>query len=171
MRTARAAMMRPIDEALSASIGRQTSAVKIGSYHRAAHEATGVRRARDFNSVPVPRRRREATRMLAHELRHAPKPAPMLCTKQELPPALLQRSTLFCDIESQSGRIGEFRQIALEQRITELGSVLRGTGADCSFRDEITVFDSFGFALRDLASVRAVLHGVQTNYETKMETP
>jgi ornithine cyclodeaminase/alanine dehydrogenase-like protein (mu-crystallin family) len=182
----------------------------IGTGHHPAYEARAVLRVRDFNTVPVTGRGLEAARVLAHELRHTPKPAPTsrwdaaarACwsrqpqprshgskpsglqtethisamgaggpTKQEPPPALLQRSTLFCDIESQSRRIGVFREIAPEQQVTELGSVLHGTGADCSNRDEITVFDSSGFALQDFAFARAVRHRVQTNYEKTMETP
>jgi ornithine cyclodeaminase/alanine dehydrogenase-like protein (mu-crystallin family) len=49
----------------------------IGTGHRAVYEARTVLRVRDFNTVPITGRRPEATRVLAHELWHTPKPAPM----------------------------------------------------------------------------------------------
>jgi ornithine cyclodeaminase/alanine dehydrogenase-like protein (mu-crystallin family) len=90
--------------------------------------------------------------------------------KQELPPAPLEHSSLFCDVESQSRSIGEFRHVGPEQKITELGAVLRGTEAGRATQDPITVFDSSRFALQDLALAQAILDRVQTDSDRTKET-
>lgn len=65
----------------------------IGAGHQAADEARAVLRVRDFKTVPVTGRRPEADRVLAHELRHTPKPAPMSSTSRwdAAPRAVLNR--------------------------------------------------------------------------------
>jgi ornithine cyclodeaminase/alanine dehydrogenase-like protein (mu-crystallin family) len=57
-----------------------------------------------------------------------------------------------------------------EQRITELGAVLRGTEAGRATQDPITAFDSSGFAPQDLALAQAILDRVQTDSDRTMET-
>lgn len=82
--------------------------------------------------------------------------------KQELPPALLERADLFCDLPQQSVRIGEFQHIA--QRIeakalslTAIGDSLTGQAPARRSADAITVFDSSGIALQDLYVGRMLL--------------
>ena len=72
------------------------------------------------------------------------------------------RCTLFCDEWAQASHGGELdgcgggRLVARDQ-VTELGAVLdrRGTGRQSA--DEITLFDSTGLAIQDLALCVAVL--------------
>ena len=75
--------------------------------------------------------------------------------KQELPPALLERAQLFCDLPEQSVRIGEFQHVAdrIEAdalALTAIGDVLTGKAPGRRAADAVTVFDSSGIALQDL---------------------
>ncbi|ANZ41566.1 ornithine cyclodeaminase family protein [Lentzea guizhouensis] len=76
--------------------------------------------------------------------------------KQELPVQLYEHATLFCDLTEQSLTIGEF-QHAPDAAPVQLGAVLAGTAAGRTSDDEITVFDSSGFALQDLTLAAALL--------------
>ncbi|WP_433654594.1 ornithine cyclodeaminase family protein [Nocardia sp. CA-128927] len=77
--------------------------------------------------------------------------------KQELPPELYDRARLFCDLPDQSRTIGEF-QHAGTAALTPLGAVLTGAAEGRRSPDDITVFDSSGFALQDLILAAALLH-------------
>nr|NLD40420.1 ornithine cyclodeaminase family protein [Actinomycetales bacterium] len=79
--------------------------------------------------------------------------------KQELPVELYssEHTRLFCDIEEQSRTIGEFRLVPASTTVTPLGDVLRGTAPGRGTDQEVTVFDSSGFALQDLSLARALL--------------
>lgn len=77
--------------------------------------------------------------------------------KQELPADLYDRARLFCDLTDQSRVIGEFQHAPRTAEITPLGDVLHGTAAGRTGDAEITVFDSSGFALQDLALATALL--------------
>ena len=82
--------------------------------------------------------------------------------KQELPVALLERADLFCDLPEQSVTIGEFQHAA--DRIASgalslrpIGAVLAAGGSGRRSADAVTVFDSSGIALQDLAIARAIV--------------
>lgn len=82
--------------------------------------------------------------------------------KQELPPALLERADLFCDLPQQSIRIGEFQHIAQliaanAISLTAIGDVLTGKAEGRRSAEAITVFDSSGIALQDLYVGRMLL--------------
>lgn len=77
--------------------------------------------------------------------------------KQELPPALHTRAELFCDVLGQTRTLGEFQHAPLDAHITPLGDVLRGAAAGRTDAEQITVFDSSGFALQDLALAQHIL--------------
>lgn len=75
--------------------------------------------------------------------------------KQELPPELLRRARLFCDLPSQSIVIGELQHVADaitsgQQSLTAIGDVLRGVAPGRTQATDITVFDSSGVAVQDL---------------------
>jgi ornithine cyclodeaminase len=76
--------------------------------------------------------------------------------KQELPPDLYDSAALFCDISDQSVTIGEF-QHASGAAPVPLGTVLAGNAAGRRSPEDITVFDSSGFALQDLTLAAALL--------------
>lgn len=77
--------------------------------------------------------------------------------KQELPPELLGRAQLFCDLVEQSRSIGELQHADADVAVVPLGAVLSGTSPGRVSPDEITVFDSSGIALQDLALGLAIL--------------
>lgn len=86
--------------------------------------------------------------------------------KQELPPALLRRARLFCDLPSQSVRIGELQHVADEiasgaLRVTAIGEVLAGRTPARTAPEEITVFDSSGIAVQDLVVAARLVELVQ----------
>jgi len=82
--------------------------------------------------------------------------------KQELPPQLLRRARLFCDLPAQSVVIGEYQHVRAEIQsgvlaVSAIGSVLLGLAPGRGKTDEITVFDSSGLALQDLFVAEALL--------------
>lgn len=77
--------------------------------------------------------------------------------KQELPPALFERSRLFCDLPDQSRRIGEFQHAKTDARLIAIGEVLDGRAAGRTDAGEITIFDSSGISLQDLYMAEAVI--------------
>ncbi|WP_433041239.1 ornithine cyclodeaminase family protein [Dactylosporangium sp. CS-033363] len=82
--------------------------------------------------------------------------------KQELPLALLATARLYCDLPSQSLRIGELQHVAglVEAgtaHVTALGAVLTGRAEGRRSPEDITVFDSSGIALQDLFIADALL--------------
>ncbi|CAM3535059.1 ornithine cyclodeaminase family protein [Kibdelosporangium persicum] len=78
--------------------------------------------------------------------------------KQELPPDLLRRARLCCDLPSQSVTIGEFQHVAdLADTVTAIGDVLVGAAEGRRSPEDITVFDSSGIALQDLHVAQALL--------------
>jgi ornithine cyclodeaminase len=82
--------------------------------------------------------------------------------KQELPLALVARARCVVDHVPQSAAIGEFQHAVREGRlavadIVPLGAVLTGRVPGRRSRDEITVFDSSGLAVQDIAVAVAAL--------------
>jgi alanine dehydrogenase len=91
--------------------------------------------------------------------------------KQELEPALLAAATVVTDILDQCAAIGELHHALAAGAVTragvhaELADVVTGRKAGRRSRDEITIFDSTGTALEDVAAAavvyeRAVAAGV-----------
>jgi ornithine cyclodeaminase len=75
--------------------------------------------------------------------------------KQELDTALVARASLFADVVRQSVTIGEYEAahkagLADAGRITPIGAVLNGAPGRTS-PEQITIYDSSGMALQDLA--------------------
>jgi len=82
--------------------------------------------------------------------------------KQELEPALVAASTLVVDVMEQCAEIGELQHVLAaslmtrEQVHAELADVVAGRRPGRTRADEITVFDSSGTALQDVAAAVAV---------------
>jgi ornithine cyclodeaminase/alanine dehydrogenase-like protein (mu-crystallin family) len=82
--------------------------------------------------------------------------------KAEIAVAEIRRSRVFCDEWEQASHGGELAA-AVEagaisrEDVTELGAVLAGTADGRRSADEITVFDSTGLAIQDLAIAIAAL--------------
>ena len=82
--------------------------------------------------------------------------------KQELEPALLAAATLVVDVLDQCAEIGELHHalaanlLRREQVHAELAEVVAGRRPGRTREDEITIFDSSGTALQDVAAAAAV---------------
>ncbi|HEX6117058.1 MAG TPA: hypothetical protein VFY99_08145, partial [Solirubrobacterales bacterium] len=82
--------------------------------------------------------------------------------KAEVAPAALARCRLFCDEWRQASSGGELSGAAAAGDIGsgdvgEIGAVLTGESDGRASDEEITLFDSTGLAIQDLAIARAVL--------------
>jgi alanine dehydrogenase len=82
--------------------------------------------------------------------------------KQELEPALVASATLVVDVLKQCAEIGELQHVLAARLMTqaqvhaELADVVVGRRPGRTRDDEITVFDSSGTALQDVAAAVAV---------------
>ncbi len=82
--------------------------------------------------------------------------------KQELDVSIPARASVFCDEPAQAVSLGECQHahaagtLPLE-RMTPLGAVLAGDHGGRGDADEITLFDSTGMGLQDLAAARIAL--------------
>ncbi|MDP4302575.1 ornithine cyclodeaminase [Leptothrix discophora] len=74
--------------------------------------------------------------------------------KTELDAAILDRASVFVEYEPQSRIEGEIQQMPADFAVTEFWRVLTGQAAGRRRADEVTVFDSVGFALEDYSALR-----------------
>ncbi len=82
--------------------------------------------------------------------------------KTELDPAILHRADIFVEYAEQTRIEGEIQQLAPDHPVTELWRVVRGEAPGRTSAEQITVFDSVGFAIEDftaLCVVRESLRG------------
>jgi ornithine cyclodeaminase/alanine dehydrogenase-like protein (mu-crystallin family) len=82
--------------------------------------------------------------------------------KAEIAPAELARVRVFCDDWEQASHNGDLVHaveagVLGRDRVTELGAVLTGDAKGRASAEEITVFDSTGLAIQDLAIALAAL--------------
>src|SRR5262249_55074852 len=87
--------------------------------------------------------------------------------KQELHPALMAKSKIVCDVLEQCAAIGDLHH-ALEAGVVsrsdvhaELGEIVAGKKPGRTSKDEITIFDSTGRALEDVAAAAIVYEKAQ----------
>ena len=85
--------------------------------------------------------------------------------KSEIAVEELARVRIFCDDWEQASHNGDLAHAVEAAAITEndatqLGDVLAGTAAGRQSKDDITVFDSTGLAIQDLAIALAVMERV-----------
>jgi ornithine cyclodeaminase len=76
--------------------------------------------------------------------------------KTELHPDILRRAAIFVEHEPQTRIEGDIQQLAADHPVTELWRVIAGQAPGRVGRDQITVFDSVGFAIEDFAALRYV---------------
>lgn len=74
--------------------------------------------------------------------------------KTELQPAILERSSVFVEYLPQTRIEGEIQQMPDDFPATELWRVISGELPGRQSRDEITLFDSVGFASEDFSALR-----------------
>ena len=76
--------------------------------------------------------------------------------KTEIAAEVLRRASLFVEYEPQSRIEGDIQQLSADYPVTELWRVLSGAHPGRAADDEITVFDSVGFALEDYSMLKLV---------------
>jgi len=73
--------------------------------------------------------------------------------KTELAPAILQRGAVFVEYPEQTRIEGEIQQMPADFEVTELWQVFAGTAEGRRSADQITIFDSVGFAIEDFSAL------------------
>ncbi|AUJ64112.1 ornithine cyclodeaminase [Aestuarium zhoushanense] len=90
--------------------------------------------------------------------------------KTELAAAILHRSSIFVEYPPQTRIEGEIQQLDADHPVTELWKVMSGTAAGRTSADQITLFDSVGFAIEDFSALRYVHRAiVGTPYYTNLD--
>ena len=144
-------------ETMAARVGE-----RLGLHVEAAKDLEVALRASDVAVTCTPSRRAFVTRAVVA-------PGTFLAAvgadnqgKQELEPELLVEATLVVDVLEQCAEIGELQHALAARLMTrdavhaELAEVVSGRRPGRTREDEITVFDSSGTALEDVAAAVAV---------------
>ena len=76
--------------------------------------------------------------------------------KTELAPGILRRSSIFVEYPPQTRVEGEIQQLEADHPVTELWQVMTGQTPGRVSADQITLFDSVGFAIEDFSALRYV---------------
>jgi ornithine cyclodeaminase len=74
--------------------------------------------------------------------------------KTELQREILLRADVFVELPEQTRIEGEIQQMASDFPVTELWQVIAGEAAGRRAQDQITIFDSVGFAIEDFSALR-----------------
>jgi len=90
--------------------------------------------------------------------------------KTELAPAILRRARVYVEFTEQTRVEGEIQQLEPDFAVTELWEVLTGRRAGRTTTEDVTVWDSVGFAIEDFSALRFVQDAVAgTAYETHLD--
>ncbi|WP_417508100.1 ornithine cyclodeaminase [Microbacterium sp.] len=81
--------------------------------------------------------------------------------KTELDPRILRRSDIFVEYPPQTRVEGEIQQLAADHPVTEFWRVLRGDAPGRTSAEQVTVFDSVGFALEDFSALRYLAGAIE----------
>ncbi|MCR6711739.1 MAG: ornithine cyclodeaminase [Demequina sp.] len=76
--------------------------------------------------------------------------------KTELETSILRRSSIFVEYEPQTREEGEIQHLPEDHPVTELWRVIRRETPGRRSEEEITIFDSVGFAIEDFSALRYV---------------
>jgi ornithine cyclodeaminase len=74
--------------------------------------------------------------------------------KTELQREILLRADVFVELPEQTRIEGEIQQMAPDFPVTELWQVIVGEATGRRLQDQITIFDSVGFAIEDFSALR-----------------
>jgi ornithine cyclodeaminase len=77
--------------------------------------------------------------------------------KTELHRDILLRSDIFVEYPPQTRIEGEIQQLGSDHPVTELWRVIDGSASGRASQDQITLFDSVGFAIEDFSALRYIL--------------
>jgi ornithine cyclodeaminase len=81
--------------------------------------------------------------------------------KTELAAEVLAASSVFVEYEPQTRKEGDLQQMPATFAVTELWLVLQGQAPGRTSREQVTVFDSVGFALEDYSALRYMRDAAQ----------
>jgi ornithine cyclodeaminase len=81
--------------------------------------------------------------------------------KTELAAAVLEAAKVFVEFAPQSRVEGDIQQMPADFAVTELWEVLSGLRTGRDSNEQVTVFDSVGFALEDYSALRFVYEAAQ----------
>lgn len=81
--------------------------------------------------------------------------------KTELEAAVLRRADVFIEFPPQTRVEGEIQQLEADSPVTEIWQVLAGQKPGRTSADQVTVFDSVGFAIEDFSALRYVRDAVE----------
>lgn len=81
--------------------------------------------------------------------------------KTELDAAILNLGDVFVEYEPQTRIEGEIQQMSADFPVTEFWRVLGGQAAGRTSKDQITIFDSVGFAIEDFSALRYLRDAVE----------
>ncbi len=76
--------------------------------------------------------------------------------KTELHPDILRRSGIFVEYPPQTRIEGEIQQLPKDYPVAEIWRVIAGQARGRTAREQITLFDSVGFAIEDFSALRYV---------------
>ncbi len=90
--------------------------------------------------------------------------------KTELDAAILRRSDVFVEFPEQTRIEGEIQQVEADFPVTELWRVLVGEADGRTSDEQVTVFDSVGFAIEDFSALRYARDAVDgTDFFTEVD--
>ena len=90
--------------------------------------------------------------------------------KTELDADILHRADVFVEFTAQTRIEGEIQQMQPDFPVTEVWQVLLGEAAGRTSAEQITVFDSVGFAIEDFSALRFLQDAVdQTSFYTDID--
>ncbi|MGA8978857.1 MAG: ornithine cyclodeaminase [Pedococcus sp.] len=90
--------------------------------------------------------------------------------KTELDPAILRRAAVFVEFTPQTRIEGEIQQLEPDFAVTELWQVLTGSAPGRTSDEQVTVFDSVGFAIEDFSALRYLRDAVEgTDHSTEID--
>ena len=81
--------------------------------------------------------------------------------KTELHSDILRRSDIFVEYPPQTRIEGEIQQLSADHPVTELWKVMTGSIVGRKSEQQITLFDSVGFAIEDFSALRYVLENIK----------
>jgi len=90
--------------------------------------------------------------------------------KTELHRDILTRSDIFVEYPPQTRVEGEIQQLDADHPVTELWQVMLGQAAGRTSKNQITLFDSVGFAIEDFSALRYIHAKIDgTDYFEKLD--
>jgi len=90
--------------------------------------------------------------------------------KTELDARILHRADIFVEYPPQTRIEGEIQQLDPQHPVTELWRVLRGEASGRTSAEQITIFDSVGFAIEDFSALRYLATAIEgTDFYTEVD--